>query len=72
MWRVGEYRQIPGRSFIPMTCRFLQAVGQRPNYPAAGKAGIARLLAIEHHCPGLPEPGRSADSHAIDKSLHPG
>jgi len=27
-----------------------------PNHPAAGKAGIARLLAIEHHCPGLPEP----------------
>jgi len=31
-----------------------------PNNPAAGKAGIARLLAIEHHCPGLPEPGRYA------------
>lgn len=29
-----------------------------PNQPAAGKAGIARLLAIEHHCPGLPEPDR--------------
>jgi signal peptidase I len=29
-----------------------------PNHPAAGKAGIARLLAIEHHCPGLPELGR--------------
>ena len=27
------------------------------NIPAAGKAGIARLLAIEHLCPGLPEPG---------------
>ncbi len=26
-----------------------------PNHPAAGKAGIARLLAIEHRCPGLPE-----------------
>jgi hypothetical protein len=31
-----------------------------PNNPAAGKAGIARLLAIEHDCPGLPKPGRSA------------
>ena len=31
-----------------------------PNHPAAGKAGTARLLAIESHCPGLPEPGRSA------------
>jgi hypothetical protein len=29
-----------------------------PNHPAAGKAGIARLLAIEHYCPGLPEPAR--------------
>jgi hypothetical protein len=27
------------------------------NHPAAGKARIARLLRIEHHCPGLPEPG---------------
>jgi len=25
------------------------------NYPPAGKPGIARRLAIEHHCPGLPE-----------------
>jgi len=32
------------------------------NHPAAGKAGIAHLLAIGNHCPGLPEPGRSADS----------
>ena len=31
-----------------------------PNNPAAGKAGISRLLAVEHHCPGLPEPGRYA------------
>lgn len=29
-----------------------------PNETAAGKAGIARLLTIEHHCPGLPEPER--------------
>jgi hypothetical protein len=29
-----------------------------PNHPAAGKAGIARLLAIGRRCPGLPEPGR--------------
>ena len=26
-----------------------------PNHPAAGKAGISHLLAIEHHWPGLPE-----------------
>jgi hypothetical protein len=31
-----------------------------PNHAAAGKAGIARQLAFEHHCPGLPEPVRSA------------
>jgi hypothetical protein len=30
----------------------------RSNQPAAGKAGIARLLTIEHRWPGLPEPGR--------------
>jgi len=28
------------------------------HHPAAGKAGIARLLAMEHRCPGLPEPER--------------
>src|ERR1044071_9813900 len=32
-----------------------------PNHPAAGKAGIAPLLAIEHHWLGRPEPGRSAN-----------
>jgi hypothetical protein len=26
-----------------------------PNHPAPGKAGIARLLTIERHWPGLPE-----------------
>jgi hypothetical protein len=26
-----------------------------PPNPAAGKAGIASLLAMEHPCPGLPE-----------------
>jgi uncharacterized membrane protein YccC len=31
-----------------------------PNHPAAGKAGIATLLAIERPCPGPPEPVRSA------------
>ena len=30
----------------------------QPNHPAAGKAGIASRLAIAHHGPGLPEPGR--------------
>jgi hypothetical protein len=35
-----------------------------PNNPAAGKAGVARLLGIGHHRPGLPEPGRSANEDA--------
>ena len=29
-----------------------------PNQPASPKAGIARLLTIEHRCPGLAEPER--------------
>src|SRR4051812_13098104 len=32
----------------------------RANHPAAGKAGIALLSAVERHRPGLPEPVRSA------------
>jgi hypothetical protein len=28
------------------------------NHRATGKAGITRVLAIEHYCSGLPEPGR--------------
>ena len=31
-----------------------------PNYPAPGKAAIAPLFAVGHHCRGLPEPGCSA------------
>ncbi len=30
------------------------------NKPAAGNAGIVSRLTIEHHWPGVPEPGRSA------------
>jgi hypothetical protein len=33
---------------------------QWPNQPAAGNAGIASQLTIEHHWPGVPEPERSA------------
>lgn len=29
-----------------------------PNKPDTGQAGIARLFAVKHHCPGLPEPER--------------
>jgi hypothetical protein len=36
----------------------LSAIYRGLNHPAAGKAGFARQFAIEHHCPGLPEPGR--------------
>jgi hypothetical protein len=28
------------------------------NHPTAGKGRVAPLLAIEHYCPGVPEPGR--------------
>jgi len=34
------------------------ATARRPNKPAAGNAGIAPQLAIGHHWPGVPEPGR--------------
>ena len=34
-----------------------------PNQPAAGNAGTAFWLTIEHHCPGVPEPERSATAH---------
>jgi uncharacterized protein YceK len=41
--------------------RSRRADGQeKPNHPASGKAGIARRLTIDHHWPGLPEPGRWA------------
>jgi hypothetical protein len=42
------------------------------NHPAAGKAAIAALLAVGHHCRGLPEPGRSAKSPAIHRSPYLG
>jgi hypothetical protein len=32
--------------------------GPSPNHPAAGNAGIASRLAIEHHWPGVPDLGR--------------
>jgi hypothetical protein len=37
-------------------------MNEQANHPAAGKAGIASGLAIGHHWPGLPEPGRWAQS----------
>ncbi len=36
-----------------------------PNQSAAGKAGIASRLAIEHPCPGLPEPAGWPSTEAI-------
>ncbi|MGH7969568.1 MAG: hypothetical protein ACREIC_12655, partial [Limisphaerales bacterium] len=44
------------RLFFPT--RELIRLSSVANHPGAGKAGMARLLAIEHHRPGLPEPGR--------------
>ncbi len=35
--------------------------------PAAGKAGIPRLFGIEHHCPGLSEPERSAKGNPNER-----
>jgi hypothetical protein len=40
-----------------------------PNHPAKGKAGIAPWLAIEHHRPGLPEPGRSTSGYNKMRAL---
>ena len=40
----------------------MNAWGSSPNHPASGKAGLAPRLTIEHHRPGLPEPGRWAPS----------
>jgi hypothetical protein len=37
-----------------------------PNHPAPGKAGIMSLFAIEHICPGLPEPAHSAHTGRHD------
>jgi hypothetical protein len=42
-----------------------QIVNEPPNQPAAGNAGIARRLTIQHHWPGVPEPGRSAKLRAM-------
>ena len=38
--------------------RDLRNSDSSPNHPAAGKAGVELLFAIEHRCPGLPEPER--------------
>jgi hypothetical protein len=43
----------------------LYIMSRAANHPAAGKAGIAVLFAIEHHGPGLPEPVRSAAEGAF-------
>ena len=32
------------------------------NHPAAGEAGVASLLAVGCHWPGLPDPGRSVEA----------
>jgi hypothetical protein len=33
-----------------------------PNHAAAGNAGLAPGLHIREYCPGVPEPGRSAQA----------
>ena len=47
--------------------RYLLKRHSTSNHPAAGKAGLAPLLAIERHRPGLPEPGRWAASQICQK-----
>jgi hypothetical protein len=44
-----------GSRLIPLLLMLQLQKEETPNKPAAGKAGIARLLAIGHHWPGLPE-----------------
>jgi hypothetical protein len=44
---------------LVLPSRELIRLSSAANHPASGKAGIARLLAIERRFPGLPEPGRS-------------
>ena len=45
-------------------------INQSPNKPAAGNAGIAPQLTIRYHCPGVPEPERSAHSKRIQTIRH--
>ena len=40
-----------------------------PSHPAAGKAGIAPLFPVDHHRPGLPEPGRSSELGLRNETL---
>ena len=47
----------------------MKVMGPSPNHPAAGKAGIASRLAIEHHWAGLPEPGRSVKATLCPECL---
>ncbi len=45
-------------AYFPFSIASMQIEILLANKPAAGKAGIASRLTIEHHWPGLPEPGR--------------
>jgi hypothetical protein len=47
-WNTRDVHAVVGFDIMALT----------PNHPAAGKAGIDSRLAIGHHWPGLPEPGR--------------
>jgi hypothetical protein len=54
-------RTLVEKGHLPMQPGISVQVESHPsNTPAAGKAGIAPVLAFLHHRPGLPEPGRSA------------
>jgi hypothetical protein len=50
---------------------FDMVIDDTPNKPAAGHAGLAPRLAIEHHWPGVPEPERSTTRARSDPKLKP-
>ena len=57
-WFVGSAVALLLLLRLLFPARELIRLSSAANHPAAGKAGIARLLAIERRFPGLPEPGR--------------
>lgn len=54
MQRCGHYNHV-----APMEQEGFSYRLQWHNQPAAGNAGFAPRLTIEHHWSGVPEPGRS-------------
>jgi hypothetical protein len=57
-WFVGSAVALLLLLRLLFPARELIRLSSAANHPAAGKAGIASRLAVAHHCPRLPEPGR--------------